>query len=193
MAFLKNIPSTLSDNDLLEAYKTSGSLDVLASLYQRYMDLIYGTCLKYLKETEDAKDATLNIFEELITKAKRHEITHFRNWLHQLAKNHCLMRLRSLKKMPTVNGEVSFMQSDENLHLNGSLEKEEHFEHLHACLQQLTPEQRQAIELFYLESKCYNEIAALTGLEWNKVRSFIQNGRRNLKLCMDRKILESSL
>jgi RNA polymerase sigma-70 factor (ECF subfamily) len=95
------------------------------------------------------------------------------------------MRLRSEKKQTIVNFDVELMQSEENVHLNGELEKEENFKKLDYCLGQLQSEQKKVIELFYLQGKCYNEIAELTGMEWNKVRSYIQNGRRNLKICMD--------
>ncbi len=95
------------------------------------------------------------------------------------------MRLRSEKKQTIVNFDVELMQSEENVHLNGELEKEENFRKLDYCLGQLQNEQRKTIELFYLQGKCYNEIAETTGIEWNKVRSYIQNGRRNLKLCME--------
>jgi RNA polymerase sigma-70 factor (ECF subfamily) len=44
------------------------------------------------------------------------------------------------------------------------------------------------VELFYLQNKCYKEIAEDTGMDWNKVRSHIQNGRRNLKICMEKNI-----
>ncbi len=190
MSFLKNIPSILSDAELVIQYKQTGDLQQLGVLYQRYMDLIYGVCLKYLKEPEDAKDCVLNIFEDLVTKLQKHEVENFKSWLYQLAKNHCLMRLRSAKKLQNVKIDPALMQSDEDLHLSGALEKEENFLQLEKCMEQLMDEQRTTIELFYMQGKCYNEIAEETGLEWNKVRSFIQNGRRNLKLCMEKKNLK---
>ena len=95
------------------------------------------------------------------------------------------MRLRSEKKSVTVNFDVELVQSEENVHLNGELDTEENFRKLDYCMGQLQDEQRTVIELFYLKGKCYNEITALTGMEWSKVRSYIQNGRRNLKICMD--------
>jgi RNA polymerase sigma factor (sigma-70 family) len=157
------------------------------------MDLVYGVCLKYLKEPEDAKDAVIAIFEELVTKVQKHEIENFKGWLYQLAKNHCLMRLRSAKKSVIVKMDTALMQSEENVHLSGVLEKEENFKQLEYCLGQLISEQRTVIELFYLQGKCYNEIVEQTGIEWNKVRSFIQNGRRNLKLCMEKRSIEITL
>ncbi len=155
------------------------------------MDLVYGVCLKYLKDEEDAKDAVLNIFEELILKVKKYEIQHFKSWLYQLAKNHCLMKLRSAKKFSKAAIDVSLMQNEDPVHLNGVMEKEENFKHLDFCLAKLVPDQKQVVSLFYLDGKCYNEIADLTGIEWKKVRSFIQNGRRNLKICMDKQLSAS--
>ncbi len=186
LAILRNISSSpLSDAELLMQYRNNGSLSVLGDLYNRYMDLIYGVCLKYLKEPEDAQDAVMAIFEELVTKLKRHEVDNFRSWLYTLAKNHCLMKLRQDKKLPTDKIPEEFMQSDENGHLQDVLDREENFRQLDHCLQQLTHQQRQVIELFYLKGKCYNEICAETDIEWNNVRSYIQNGRRNLKNCME--------
>lgn len=159
---------------------------ILGELYQRYMELVYGVCLKYFKEPERSKDSVMLIFEELVTKLKKHEVENFRAWLHQLAKNHCLMQLRTPKNLKTVESKVELVQSEENVHLNGVLEKEENFRKLEYCLGTLTSEQKESIKLFYLEGKSYNEIVDITGIEWNQVRSLIQNGRRNLKICMDK-------
>ncbi len=173
---------------MLIQYKSKNDLALLGDLYQRYMDLVYGVCLKYLKDPEKAKDSVMVIFEELVTKLKKHEVENFKSWLYQLAKNHCLMLLRSPKNLRTVEIPQSLMQSEENVHLNGELEKEENFKKLEYCLGTLTDEQRLAVKLFYLDGKCYNEISESTGMEWNKVRSLIQNGRRNLKICMESKV-----
>lgn len=176
----------MTDKELVDLYKQSGDLSVLGELYQRYMELVYGVCLKYFKDPETAKDGVMQIFEELVSKLKKHEVENFRGWLHQLAKNHCLMQLRTPKNLKTVEFKTDLMQTEENVHLNGVLEKEENFKKLEHCIGTLTNEQQQAIRLFYLEEKCYNEIVEITGQEWNQVRSFIQNGRRNLKICMEK-------
>ena len=164
---------------------------MLGDLYGRYMELVYGVCLKYLKDEENAKDSVINIFEELIGKLRKHEVENFRPWLYQLAKNHCLMRLRSAKKFTRTNLEPEFMQSAEIMHLNGESDKEANFKHLENCLQTLNDDQKQTVELFYLQGKCYNEIVEITGIEWNAVRSAIQNGKRNLRLCMEKQKLQS--
>ena len=158
------------------------------------MELVYGVCLKYLKEPELAQDAVMQIFEELVSKLKKHEVDNFRGWLHQVAKNYCLMQLRTPKNLKTVALSPLLMQNEEDVHLNGvmsdmtsSEKKEENFQKLEKCIDSLSDEQRTMIKLFYLDGKCYNEIVEITGLEWNHVRSSIQNGRRNLKLCMEKK------
>ena len=194
MAFLKNISSTnQSDTELVAVYRQSGDLKVLGELYQRYMELVYGVCLKYLKEPEQSQDAVMQIFEELVVKLKKHEVENFRGWLHQVAKNYCLMQLRTPKNLKTVELPSLLMQNEEDVHLNGvmsdrtpSEEKEENFQKLEKCIASLSDEQKLMIKLFYLEGKCYNEIVEVTGHEWNQVRSLIQNGRRNLKLCMEK-------
>lgn len=189
MTFLKNIPDgNISDKELVAVFKESGDINHLSTLYQRYMDLVFGVCLKYFKEPERSKDAVMDIFDELNSKLRQHEVDNFKGWLHVLARNHCLMQLRSPRNMKTTEFNPAFMQSGQNEHLNGEvLEKEENFKKLEQCMETLPPEQKQTVELFYLESKCYNEIAVITGHEWSKVRSYIQNGKRNLKICMDGK------
>ncbi len=189
MAFLKNIsPGEFSDKELLAAFKQSGDINHLSTLYQRYMDLVFGVCLKYFKDPERCKDAVMDIFDELNTKLRVHEVGNFKGWLHVLARNHCLMQLRSPRNMRTTEFSPSLMYSEQNTHLNGeALEKEENFKKLEQCIDTLPAEQKQAVMLFYLENKCYNEIAEITGYDWNKVRSYIQNGKRNLKICMEEK------
>ena len=188
MTFLKNISGDETDKELVAAFKTSGDIVHLSTLYQRYMDLVFGVCFKYFKDTERCKDAVMDIFQELNTKLRVHEVENFKGWLHVLARNYCLMQLRSPRNMKTTEFNPAFMQSEQNTHLNNEqLEKEENFKKLERCLETIPEEQRQTVELFYLQNKCYNEIAELTGFDWSKVRSYIQNGKRNLKICMEEK------
>ena len=161
-------------------------MQYLSRLYQRYMDLVFGVCLKYFKEPERSKDAVMEIYLELCRKLPLHEVGNFKGWLHVLARNYCLMQLRSPRNLKTTEFNPAFMQSGVNVHPDDEqLGKEENLSKLEECIKTLPDEQKKSIELFYLQNKCYNEIAAITGYEWNKVRSFIQNGRRNLKLCME--------
>ena len=175
-----------TDDELLQEFTRTGNQQLLAELYLRYSDLLYGVCLKYLEDAEDARDAVMNIYQELLEKIPRHEIHNFRSWVYVLAKNHCLMQLRSSKKNITVSLEQQVVQSDDFSHLDSVIEKEEAFKRLEKCIEKLPEEQKSSIRLFYYDNKCYNEIAELNGQDWNKVRSLIQNGRRNLKICMEK-------
>jgi RNA polymerase sigma-70 factor (ECF subfamily) len=192
LAFLKNIsPEKSTDKELLVAFKETGDIHQLSILYQRYMDLVFGVCLKYFKDSERSKDAVMDIFNDLNTKLRVHEVENFTGWLHVLSRNYCLMQLRSPRNIKTTEFNASFMYSEQNTHLNGeALEKEENFKKLEQCMETLPEEQRRSVMLFYLENKCYNEIAEITGFEWSKVRSYIQNGKRNLKICIDEKQLK---
>ncbi len=176
----------MPDMLLLQAYTNHNDAEALGSLYKRYMELIYGVCLKYLKQRELAQDAVMNIYEEITTKTKKYEIDNFKAWIHTVAKNHCLMHLRSIKNKPYVAMNDAFMQLDNEVHLNMVMEQETSFIQLENCIQTLEEQQKVSVTLFYYQQKCYKEIADITGYALNKVRSNIQNGRRNLKLCMDK-------
>ncbi|MEI8053520.1 MAG: sigma-70 family RNA polymerase sigma factor [Bacteroidota bacterium] len=191
MTLIKNIPTNKSDADLMNSYQSTGDMEELSLLFQRYMDLVYGICLKYLKNNEDAKDAVINIFEELIIKVKKHKIDYFRAWLYQLTKNHCLMILRK-KKIYHIQIDGEFVQFADDSHPEEAKIKENQLTIMQFCINQLVEQQKVAVELFYLKSKCYQEISAITNTELKLVKSYIQNGRRNLKICMDKEIKQNS-
>lgn len=186
MGILKSIRTTpLSDAKLLGLYQHDLQQEMLVQLFLRYYDLIYGCCLKYLKDQEAAKDAVMNIYQELLEKLKLHQVDNFKSWLYMVVKNHCLMQIRKNKKLSRVDIDLQIMHSADYSHLENILEKERLLDKLGECLEKLSEEQKQTVRLFYLENKCYNEITATTGFDWNKVRSLVQNGRRNLKNCME--------
>jgi RNA polymerase sigma-70 factor (ECF subfamily) len=173
-----------TDQELVTAYRQSKDLGILAQLYQRYLDLLFGVSLKYLEDRELAKDTVMEIFEELAVQLIRHEVSNFKGWLYTLAKNHCLMQLRSSSRIKVRPFDPDLMQTTEELHLTDKIEKEARLDQLSDCIDTLSADQKTVVSLFYLENKCYKEIEKITGYEWNKVRSLIQNGRRNLRICM---------
>jgi RNA polymerase sigma factor (sigma-70 family) len=187
LSFLHTISNPVEeDQELVASYQRSKDLAILGALYQRYMDLVFGVCLKYLGEPEMAKDAVMAIFEELAQKLLKHQVTHFKGWLYTLARNHCLMQLRSSKRVKTSELDPDRMQMSEDLHLNEAWEKEGQLDKLSKCMDKLAPEQKEVIELFYLQNRSYKEIETMTGQDGGRVRSYIQNGRRSLKICMEK-------
>ncbi|MBK6266919.1 sigma-70 family RNA polymerase sigma factor [Marivirga sp. S37H4] len=152
------------------------------------MHLVYGVCLKYFKDREQSQDAVMAIFEELIIKLPKFEIENFKSWLYVLSKNHCLMELRKQKRSLTDHLESSSYNHMENVqfvHHDDEALTEENLDRLNDCIAQLKIEQKQCIELFYLEKKSYQEIVETTAFDLKKVKSYIQNGKRNLKQCME--------
>lgn len=179
--------NTASDLDLVSLYQTKGDLEVLGELYQRYMHLVYGVSLGYFKNSDDAQDAVMQIFELLIDKVQKHEIHNFKSWLHVLTKNYCLMELRKRKSGNTITEEipVAVMENEVQLHHDNETDLEENIVKLEECIKKLKNEQKRCVELFYLEKKCYQEIVELTNFDLKKVKSYIQNGKRNLKICIE--------
>ncbi|WP_145711042.1 RNA polymerase sigma factor [Chitinophaga japonensis] len=188
MAFLHhNTMQETADADLIRQYKATGRLDYLAALYQRYMNLVYGVCLRYFDE-EASKDAVMQVFEELVTKLQQHEVHNFKSWLHVLTRNHCLMKLRSMKQREGRLVSIEdrpLMENEELLHHDNGFSLEANLQVMEKCLETLPEEQQKSVQLFYLQEKSYREVASLTGYEMKKVKSYIQNGKRNLKICME--------
>ncbi|MGE6218637.1 RNA polymerase sigma factor [Nubsella zeaxanthinifaciens] len=174
------------DLSLVAAYQKSGDLEVLGALYNRYMHLVFGVCFNYLKDEEQSKDAVMQIFEELVTKLRVHQVQNFKSWLHVLTRNHCLMALRKSSKNPTVTIDENFVENDEFVHLDIDNTKETQLTIMEKCMETLSEEQRKSVDLFYLQEKCYKEVAEITGYDMLKVKSYIQNGKRNLKICIEK-------
>jgi RNA polymerase sigma-70 factor (ECF subfamily) len=177
------------DKILLMEYKASGDLKVLGDLYTRYMHLVYGLSLKYLKNRDDAQDAVMQIFEKLITEAERHEIQNFRSWLYVLSRNHCLMQIRSGKAKEN-NLDQWIKEQDKSMEfLPGMhpIEAEGGDEHpaLADCIEKLKAEQKDCIRLFYYQNWSYRQIAEILHMEEKKVKSHLQNAKRNLKICLE--------
>jgi RNA polymerase sigma-70 factor (ECF subfamily) len=174
------------DEELIFRYRLEGATAVLGELYNRYAALIYGVCLKYLKDREEARDATMDIFEKIPELILRHEIRYFRGWVLVTARNHCLMQLRTSGKSYRLNNfPEGIMESADAVHPENDL-LEENLTRLEDCLAQLVEAQCRCVRLFYFERKCYAEVARLTGYTDKAVKSHIQNGKRNLKICMEK-------
>ncbi len=177
----------LDEQHLLTEYRKTGNLHLLGRLYEPYMPLIYGLCFKYYKDEAKSEDAVMQIFESLISKLRVHEVSHFKSWLYTLARNHCLMDLRAANRINMVDIDEHIVESDVFLHqqTRGEQVPEDQLARMELCLETLSEEQRRCITLFYLEQKCYKDVADITGYDLNKVKSYIQNGKRNLKICME--------
>lgn len=189
----KNTEQIIPDADLISKYRFSHDADYVAELFNRYLHLIYGTCLKYLKNEADAEDMSMSIFEKLLVDLKKHDIQHFPSWLHMVVKNQCLM---SLRKQTTAQQKISVipienvsenMESVGEMHLieENQQEKEHLLQGIETALPKLNEPQRVCIDLFYLQNKTYQEVAEQTGYTINQVKSNIQNGKRNLKLFLE--------
>jgi RNA polymerase sigma factor (sigma-70 family) len=175
----------MTDQELLAQYKLSGDVSWAGVLYNRYTSLVYGVCMKYLKDREEAKDAVMQLFEKLTATLKSHEVAHFKSWLYVTARNHCLMQLRSKKGKYTEEISPLLMESATEAHLEERDEMESNLVKLENCIEKLAHEQKACVKMFFLQQKCYKDITLLTGFDLSKVKSFIQNGKRNLKICME--------
>ncbi|PIQ19898.1 MAG: RNA polymerase subunit sigma-24 [Cytophagales bacterium CG18_big_fil_WC_8_21_14_2_50_42_9] len=178
-----------TDEELIRLYQSTHDTAYVGELYQRYTHLVYGMCLKYLKDEEDSKDAVMQIFEKIVPVLKNQEVTKFQHWLHVLVRNFCLMELRSRKNRlsRSFQHEVpELLQTTATPTPENTDRNEIKLEYLEKGLEEIPAEQKICLELFYLHKKSYQEIANQTGFEINKVKSYIQNGKRNLKIYLEK-------
>jgi RNA polymerase sigma-70 factor (ECF subfamily) len=182
-----------SDEELISKFRSEGDLEILGDLYSRYIHLAYGVCLKYLKDRDGAQDAVMQIFEKLMIEIPRHKIKNFRSWLHVVSRNYCLMQLRSdrqekEKMTEWLNEPSNFMEYASFLHPLDDEKKQGKIDKaLEDCIERLKEEQKICIRQFYYENRSYNEIATIMDLNEKKVKSHLQNGKRNLKICLEEK------
>ncbi|MFQ5447556.1 MAG: RNA polymerase sigma factor [Saprospiraceae bacterium] len=197
LKFFRRNATGLSDDELVQLYRKTEDLEHLGLLYERYVELVLGVCLKFFKNRTLAEDAVMNIFEALVVKVKTQDIRQFRPWLHVVTKNYCLMQLR--KRNRTVSfDEMPPAEQAEVVHFAGTVHPVDDFEDdgkeaaLKECLEKLNEQQRQCVVKFYYEGKSYKQIADERGELLGMVRSNIQNGRRNLRICIEKKRGERS-
>lgn len=174
-----------SDSELIFLYKKTNDLSLIGKLYVRYSALVYGVCLKYLKDRDEAKDASMQLFEKLLETLKSHEVENFKSWLYASARNHCLMQIRSKKGKFKEEIDALDVENQFLLHPEEENALEENLGRLEECIKRLIEGQQECVRLFYLNEKCYKEITIVTGFDLHQVKSFIQNGKRNLKICME--------
>lgn len=181
-----NHPSEQSytDQELLQRYKTDGNSDWIGILFDRYAILLLGLCMKYLKNEEDARDSVQQIFLKVLSDIHRHDVIFFKAWIYQVARNHCLMQLRHQKDLELKESHMpgTAEQEDHSAHM----QKDMLLENMEAAMKELNAEQSTCVRLFYLEKKSYQEITDITGFTLLQVKSYIQNGKRNLKLLLEK-------
>lgn len=192
---MKHPYNTYTDTELLQHFRKTADSQWLGWLFERYSLLVFGVCMKYLLNATDAQDATQHVFEKALGEVGKYEIPFFKSWIYSVAKNHCLMQIRSRNSKPGTTDElpeetITELLTDQELKMKELL-MEEQSHQLKAALHELNPEQRICVDMFYLEKLSYHEIETKTGFSFAQVKSHIQNGKRNLRIILEKKIREN--
>ena len=179
----------VTDQQLLEQFYSDHDPEWLGILLPRYTLLLLGVCMKYLKNEEEAKDCVQQIFLKAITELKKYRVDYFKSWIYMVAKNHCLMKIRDTHgKMPVELTERYLSTTDEPGETESLLQSDDAIEHMAEALKELSQEQQQCVTLFYLQKNSYQQISEKTGFTMMQVKSYIQNGKRNLRIMIEQKL-----
>ncbi|NOT52406.1 MAG: sigma-70 family RNA polymerase sigma factor [Chitinophagaceae bacterium] len=185
----KDTHTQLTDQELLEKFYSDHDNEWLGILLQRYTLLLLGVCMKYLKNEEEAKDSVQQVFLKVIQELHKYKVEYFKSWLYMVAKNHCLMRLREKQgKITTEVNDRLAAQPEEETDRQTLLQSDHTLELMGDALKELNDEQRQCVTLFYLQKKSYQQVSDETGYSMLQVKSYIQNGKRNLKILIEKKL-----
>lgn len=194
LAFLHMKPGQynhISDSEMLGYYYADGNQEWIGILLQRYTLLLLGVCMKYLKDETEARDAVQQVFLKVLTEVPKYKIEFFKSWLYMVAKNHCLMRLRDKgSKAAKELTDTHLVQTNEDE--SDLWQNEKTYALLEEAMEELNEEQKRCINLFYLQKKSYQQITDRTGFTGMQVKSYIQNGKRNLKIILERKLAQSN-
>lgn len=183
----------LNDQELLAKFNQDHDNEWLGILLQRYTLLLLGVCMKYLQEEDEAKDAVQQVFLKVIQELHKYKVDYFKSWLYMVAKNHCLMKLREKNgKAPVSLTEKAELLQDTGTDTQELLQNDLTLNLMEESLQELNAEQKQCVTLFYLEKKSYQDVAEITGYNLLQVKSYIQNGKRNLKILIEKKLKEQT-
>ncbi len=187
----KNQPlSKYSDEQLIVKFQETGISEFAGELYNRYVHLVYGICLKYIKHKEESKDIAMEVFEKMLAHLPSSDIQSFKKWLYTISRNLCLNYLRNQNKKAEQTREwqlfekksKKIMENEDFLCLNNEGQEEQL---IHHALKQLKPDQRKCLELFFFEGMSYNEIEQKTEYSIKQVKSLLQNGKRNLRILLE--------
>ncbi len=182
--------SKTDDRLLIKSYRQNLDKNMVAELFKRYTGFVFLISMKYFRDEEQSKDAVMQIFEKLFDDLLIHEIDNFKAWLHTVTRNYCLGILRKeqskQKHADRIKENTLFMENQSEEHPINEQKAENELKNLKLALNQLKSEQKECIELFYLQEKSYKEIIEITGFSDKKVKSYIQNGKRNLKTILQK-------
>ncbi|MBA2613714.1 MAG: sigma-70 family RNA polymerase sigma factor [Bacteroidetes bacterium] len=181
-----------TDEELALNYFNTGDKELVGLLFEKHVKTVFGVCLFYFRDKDIAKDAVMQIFEKLITELKKTEVKNFKGWLSFVVRNYCISEIRKNKnkyRLPEsyLDFEVNETSFEEEERILG-ISDEVMLDHMQASLIELKENQRVCVDLFYLKAQSYQQICDKTSFSLNEVKSFIQNGKRNLKLLIENKI-----
>ena len=178
----------ITDQELLERFYADRDNQWLGILLERYTLLLLGVCMKYLKNEEQARDGVQQIFLKAITELQKYKVEYFKSWIYMVAKNYCLMQLRDKPGKNTIEVRESLPAEATEADKESLLLNEKTYEYMDEALKELNADQQLCVTLFYMEKKSYQQIADQTGYSMMQVKSHIQNGKRNMKILIEKKL-----
>ena len=169
----------------LVAQFCSGDDKAYAELYDMYIQMLYNYGLKLTSDQELLKDCVHDVFVKVYLKRnEKNAIKNLCSYLLISLKNRLLDEFRRQAfTTPNEVEEYEYRRAAEDVERDyicqeRSLFQTEQVTHL---MQNLTRRQRQAITLYYLEERKYEEICKIMQMNYHSVRNLMHRGMLKLR------------
>ncbi len=156
-------------------------------LYTRYVNILYATALKFLKEGADAQDVVQDVFIQIWDKAKLYDPAKGKplTWALTMTRNRSIDRIRAIQRRSRLRDDFEKETvTDESASLREALsgvDASEKGQILRTAVGQLSPQQRKVVELAYFRGLTQSEIAEQLGEPLGTIKARARRGLMKLK------------
>ncbi len=177
------------DKDII-ARVLNGDQGAYAVLVNRYQNLVFTICLRYVKTREDAEEVAQDVFVKAYRSlADFKGQSKFSTWLYTITTTSSITFLRKKKlDVHSLDNENVFAKAslqDSGMSAN-QVEQKSRVNMVNQAIQLLSPDDAQVITLFYKGEQTLEEIAKTLGKEANAVKVQLHRARSRLKEKMER-------
>ena len=177
------------DADRLYNAYLSGDPAALESLMKLYGDRLTLYINGYVKNLHDAEDLLIEVFAYLVAK-RPHIRENFNGYLYKAARNQAFMFLRKQKN------QLLFSIKEPEFHFEDTFEntvlENERNAQLYKCLDCLSPAQKEALYLVYIEGMGYKDAAKILHKTAKQVDKLLQLGKKNMKPLLETEGIRSA-
>lgn len=173
-------PALQADADIHAQLQVKQYREAFAKLLPRYRDKVFRLTFSMLHNRAMAEDTTQDIFLRVWRALPGYAAqASLSTWIYAISKNACLSELRKRRPVVSLDGDEN--EYDTEIAALGTTDADDSATvSVSQLLDQLPERYRQAVILFYMEDKSYEQTAASLGLPLGTVKALLHRARKRL-------------